>query len=210
MRPVALLLIGPTGSGKTPLGNLLERKGLRGMRCRHFDFGAQLRRAAELAPDFTSLTAAEQQVVRDALASNRLLAPEEFTIAAKILAEFLRSDTGWHRTLVILNGLPRHVHQAVALEPLVDVPWLVHLHCTPETVRERIRRNWGGDRAGRSDDTEEAVARKLSIFAEQTLPLLAHYRHKGAHLIEIEVEVTSTAESLLSRIEAESAIRICL
>ncbi|MCX7427258.1 MAG: hypothetical protein NTW96_16720 [Planctomycetia bacterium] len=40
----AMLLLGPTGSGKTPLGDLLERRGLGGRRCVHFDFGAHLRR----------------------------------------------------------------------------------------------------------------------------------------------------------------------
>ena len=44
--PHALLLIGPTGSGKTPLGELLERSGLWGRPCRHFDFGERMRRIA--------------------------------------------------------------------------------------------------------------------------------------------------------------------
>ena len=42
----ALLLLGPTGSGKTPLGDEIERRGLYGRRCLHFDFGASLRAAA--------------------------------------------------------------------------------------------------------------------------------------------------------------------
>ena len=43
-RPAALLLIGPTGSGKTPLGDLLDREGLWHRRCCHFDFGERMRR----------------------------------------------------------------------------------------------------------------------------------------------------------------------
>jgi adenylate kinase family enzyme len=39
----AILLLGPTGSGKTPLGQVLERRGLWGHRCSHFDFGDNLR-----------------------------------------------------------------------------------------------------------------------------------------------------------------------
>jgi hypothetical protein len=39
----ALLLLGPTGAGKTPLGDWLEAHGLWGRPCHHFDFGANLR-----------------------------------------------------------------------------------------------------------------------------------------------------------------------
>ncbi len=51
-RPPALLLLGPTGLGKTPLGLLLEARGLAGHRCVHFDFGDNLRQAvARYQPD---------------------------------------------------------------------------------------------------------------------------------------------------------------
>ena len=39
----AALLLGPTGSGKTPLGDIIAQRGLWGANCRHFDFGANLR-----------------------------------------------------------------------------------------------------------------------------------------------------------------------
>ena len=40
----ALLLLGPTASGKTPLGKLIEERGLWDFRWVHFDFGAQMRK----------------------------------------------------------------------------------------------------------------------------------------------------------------------
>jgi len=42
-RNPAVLLLGPTGAGKTPLGEMIEARGLWGMSCLHFDFGANLR-----------------------------------------------------------------------------------------------------------------------------------------------------------------------
>lgn len=46
-RTPAVLLLGSTGSGKTPLGDLIERRGLRGVRCLHFDFGVNLRKIVD-------------------------------------------------------------------------------------------------------------------------------------------------------------------
>jgi hypothetical protein len=42
-----MLLIGPTGVGKTPFGSCLEKNGFRGRRCLHFDFGHELRTVAQ-------------------------------------------------------------------------------------------------------------------------------------------------------------------
>jgi|GEM_PF-132153 len=41
-----IVLLGPTGSGKTPLGQLMVERGIWGRRCVHFDFGNLLRRIA--------------------------------------------------------------------------------------------------------------------------------------------------------------------
>jgi len=38
-RPEAVLLVGPTAAGKTPLGDALQAGGLWGRACRHFDSG---------------------------------------------------------------------------------------------------------------------------------------------------------------------------
>ena len=43
----AILLLGPTAAGKTPLGQLFADRGLWGRPCVHFDFGENLRRIAD-------------------------------------------------------------------------------------------------------------------------------------------------------------------
>lgn len=45
-----LVLLGPTGSGKTPLGQILAQRGIWGRNCVHLDFGALLRHIAGQAP----------------------------------------------------------------------------------------------------------------------------------------------------------------
>ena len=46
IRQPGILLLGPTGSGKTPLGDRLQIRDLWGRRCHHFDFGVRLRDVA--------------------------------------------------------------------------------------------------------------------------------------------------------------------
>ena len=46
----AVLLLGPTGAGKSPLGDWLEARGLWGRPCHHFDFGANLRAIVAAGP----------------------------------------------------------------------------------------------------------------------------------------------------------------
>lgn len=183
----AILLVGPTGSGKTPLGDWLQTHGLGGRACRHFDFGAHLRAG-------TGLTAAEQEFVRRVLATGALLENETFYIAEKILRAFMAGHEGeW----LVLNGLPRHVGQAVALERLVNVVAVVQLQADAATIRERLRRNSGGDRAGRVDDDLALVERKLATFARRTLPLVEHYRRRGVPVLPVTVGVATSPKEMV-------------
>ena len=146
----AILLLGPTGSGKTPLGQLLERKGLWGRRCFHFDFGTNLRAVArERLQNHGGLTSAELATVGELLETGRLLTDREFPIAAKILKAFSVWKRAGRADLLILNGLPRHVGQAKRIDQLVNTVAIIHLVCGTRTALRRIKLNAGGDRKGR-------------------------------------------------------------
>lgn len=186
----AILLLGPTGGGKTPLGDWLQTHGLAGRRCRHFDFGAHLRAG-------TGITSAEQEFVREVLAKGALLENETFYIAEKILRAFI---TGHEEELLVLNGLPRHVGQAAALEPIVKVTTVVQLQADAATIQERLRRNTGGDRASRVDDDLALVRSKLATFAERTLPLIEYYRQRGARVVTVPAGVTTTPQEMAEQL----------
>lgn len=194
-RMIAILLVGPTGSGKTPLGELLERRGLAGRRCVHFDFGQSLRRVAAGRAS-AGLAEDELAVVEASLETGALLGDEHFGIADEVLQAFLAERQAGGDDLIVLNGLPRHVGQAEAIEGMLSVQLVVNLRCAAETVLERIASDSGGDRAGRLDDDVESVRRRLAAFEERTAPLLAHYACRGARVETVDVGPTTSAEDV--------------
>jgi len=203
-RARALALIGPTGSGKTPLGDRLESRGLWGRRCHHFDFGRWLRAVDAGREGAGLLVRSQLDTVRRALATGAVLEDGDFDIARRVLTHFIARQSVGPADLLVLNGLRRHVGQARALEPLVAVEAVVELRCAPEVVVERIRADAGGDRAGRPDDRPDAVLARLATFARRTLPLIEHYRQRGARILSVQVGTRTTAEDVLRELE-ESA-----
>jgi adenylate kinase len=112
----------------------------------------------------------------------------------------------------ILDGFPRTEAQAVALGKITaDRPLdvVLNLEVPEEVVLERItkrrvcvtcghiysvdsppKNGWicdvdGGEVVQRDDDTEEAVRKRLDLYAAETLPLVEFYRGLG-RLVEID------------------------
>jgi adenylate kinase family enzyme len=191
----ALLLLGTTGAGKTPLGNLIAERGLWDLRWIHFDFGAQLRRIA--AGHFPEDLFGEKDVatVQRVLEAGTLLEDEDGPLAERILREFL-ADRARTEACVVLNGLPRHVDQVGTVDALVEIGTVLSLRCTSETALQRIRSNVAGDRTGRSDDSEEMVRAKIDLFYERTAPLVEHYRELDIPVRQIVVTATMTPDDI--------------
>ncbi|GAB6165808.1 hypothetical protein JCM19992_18080 [Thermostilla marina] len=202
-----LLLLGPTGSGKTPLGDLLEERGLHGLPCVHFDFGANLRAVAALPKGDEWVTEEDIGFVRLVLTEGALLEDEHFPLALRLLRRFLTQRACPEQATIVFNGLPRHVGQAEGLAKHVTMDLVVELVCSADTVRERLRRNTGGDRATRLDDTPELVAKKLALYRQRTQPLLDWYKAKNVPVRSIHVSVEDGPEEVYRRfaqITAES------
>ena len=203
-RHKALLLLGPTGSGKTPLGDMCGEKGLWGRTCAHFDFGASLRARAAKGPIPPHLTGEDIDVIVNVLRSGALLTNDNFHIAQAILQLFAEENLEGEDGILLLNGLPRHIGQAEDVDDIVDVTAVLHLICTPVVVGERIKHDTGGDRAGRIDDSPEEIARKLKLFDERTLPLIEHYRGKNAGIEEYKVSVATSADDIYEWLNSRS------
>jgi adenylate kinase family enzyme len=202
----AILLLGPTGSGKTPLGELLEKTGLDNQKCFHFDFGVQLRkigaklktsnchcelrRKSERGNLFTK---SDIKYIKSVLQTGALLDNKHFYIAKKVLLSFIKGKRIKENDLIILNGLPRHIGQAKGINGIINVGKVIYLSCSAKVVCERIKQNSGGDRTERVDDYRKSILNKLEIFEHQTKPLLKYYKSKKSELTRIKVCTTSKA-----------------
>ncbi len=196
----AVLLLGPSGVGKSPLGALLEESGIAGRRCVHFDFGSQLRRlVAEDRPN-QWVSRAELVFLREVLESGALLEEEHLPLAVRILQAFLLRQQVAQPALVVLNGFPRHPGQAVAIKPILKVITVVSLECDEETILRRIANDVGGDRADRTDDELSKVRARFRLFAERTAPLLDHYARDSVRLERIPVGAYMTPEGVYAEV----------
>jgi adenylate kinase len=194
------LLLGPTGSGKTPLGQLIEARGLPGITCVHFDFGENLREIVARSRPDEIVSAADIEFLREVLARGALLEDRQFPLAQRVFRSFLARRHVDPQAWVVLNGLPRHTGQALAIDAILDVRLVVCLECSDETVLGRLASNVGGDRGGRSDDSRDRVQERIEIYKQRTTPLVDHYRGKGAQIEPLKVTAATTPQKMLDQL----------
>ncbi len=126
----------------------------------------------------------------------------------------------------ILDGFPRTEAQALALEKITsDRPLdvVLNLEVPEDVVLERITKRrvcvtcghiysvdapptdgWrcdvdGGEVIQRADDTEDAVRKRLDLYAAETLPLVGLYRDRG---LIVEVDGLGSPEVVFARLLA--------
>ena len=161
-----ILLLGPQGSGKgTQAKRIAEEYGLA-----HIATGDMLR--AAIADDKPL-----GRVVKPIVESGDLV-PDELMV--NLIRE--RLDDEDTREGFILDGFPRTMAQAEALDSMLseigrDLDIVFELQINDDVAVDRL-----GKRAveeGRTDDTPDAIARRLSEYHEKTEPLVGYYRLRG-------------------------------
>jgi len=102
----------------------------------------------------------------------------------------------------VLDGFPRNLTQAQMLEDLLKelnltLDHVLLIQVDADEVVARIAKR--AEQEGRSDDTEEIVRNRLSVYQEQTAPVADFYRE---HDIVAEIKGTGSVEDVLDRIHA--------
>ncbi|MBW2967812.1 adenylate kinase [Candidatus Woesearchaeota archaeon] len=128
------------------------------------------------------------------------LVPDEVTV--KLVKERISQPDA--KDGFILDGFPRNLAQAEALDAITTITDVVYLEVTDDTVVERISSRiqcrkcgevynklfnkpevegkcgkCGGELYTREDDQPEAIKKRLAIFHGQTAPLFEFYEKKG-------------------------------
>jgi len=82
----------------------------------------------------------------------------------------------------ILDGFPRTMPQAEALDAMlteIDRPLgvVLELQVPDDVALDRLSKRAVDE--GRSDDTPEAITKRIALYHDQTKPLVSHYRLAG-------------------------------
>ncbi len=173
-----ILVLGPQGSGK---GTQAQRiKAMYGIP--HIATGDMLREMRDL----DTPAAGELRAVLD----RGDLVNDELMIEL-IRERLLRGDTvaGF-----VLDGFPRTMPQAEALDELLrelgrdlDVAFDFQVP-DREVLLERLLGRAGEE--GRSDDTPEAIGRRLELYDRETAPLVEYYRSHQANVVGVHADRT--------------------
>jgi adenylate kinase len=127
------------------------------------------------------------------------LVPDELTI--KLWHQYIRGMQMINQfhpdsEILVLDGIPRNVHQARLLDTTIDVVKVVHLVCSDlNKMVERLRRR--ALRENRFDDASDKVIRKrLETYDRDTKPVLQYYPKEKI----VEVESTMSQIRVLSKL----------
>ncbi|XP_061590289.1 GTP:AMP phosphotransferase AK3, mitochondrial [Cololabis saira] len=186
-RVIRAVIMGPPGSGKgTVSARITKTFGLN-----HISSGDLLRSNIKEKTELGLLMKScidQGQLVPDGIIS-RLILNDLRTI----------DHGGW-----LLDGFPRTVSQAEALDQVYVVDTVINLNVPFQTIKERLTSRWthipsgrvyntdfnppkvpgiddvtGDALVQRDDDRPETVTRRLKAYENQTEPVLEYYRSKG-------------------------------
>lgn len=115
------------------------------------------------------------------------LVPDEPTItlwSKNIQASTLDGEFNPERDTLVLDGIPRNVHQAQILKDTLDVKAVFNLACADMSkMIERLQRR--ALRENRLDDANlDVIKRRLETYELETRPVLAYYGPKLVHDID--------------------------
>lgn len=165
-----LILLGPPGAGKGTQAKILEEK--YGLRQR--STGEMLR--AEIAAE----TEIGKQAKRCMDAGH--LVPDDVLIG--MIASCIDKENCGAKG-IILDGFPRTIPQAEALDRMLaekgkSLCCVIELKVDEDRLLERLRSRIAesGDNV-RSDDNEEVFRNRLSVYREQTAPIIPYYEKVG-------------------------------
>lgn len=163
-----IVIFGAPGSGKgTQSAKIVERYGLH-----HISTGDVLR--AEIKGGTELGKVAKSYIDQGQLLPDALI----IDILASVLDSFKESKG------VIFDGFPRTIPQAEALKNMLaergqEVSAMLDLEVPEAELMTRLIKR--GQESGRADDNEETIRKRLTVYHDQTSPLIDWYKKDGKY-----------------------------
>jgi adenylate kinase len=183
-----LLLLGPQGSGKGTQAKLIAKT-----------YGIPQVATGDMLREIKELDTELGRRVREIYDRGDLV--DDATIVELIESRLDRGDTipGF-----VLDGFPRNTAQAEALDALLsrlgrglDVVFELQV-ADRDVLLDRLAKRAADE--GRTDDTPEAIRKRLEIYDRETAPLVEHYRSTRGNVVGIHAD--DTVETVFAEIRA--------
>ena len=171
-----ILLLGPQGSGKGTQAKLISKT-----------YGIPQIATGDMIREIKELDTELGRRVREIYDRGDLV--DDATIVELIESRLDRGDTipGF-----VLDGFPRNTAQAEALDELLtrlgrDLDVVLELQVADrEVLLERLAKRAAEE--GRTDDTPEAIGKRLEIYDRETAPLVEYYRSTRGNVVGIHAD----------------------
>lgn len=192
-----ILLLGPQGSGKGTQAKLISQT-----------YGIPQIATGDMIREIKELDTPLGREVKAVYDAGELVNDDQ--MIRLIRDRLSRGDTvpGF-----ILDGYPRTMVQAEALEDLlrelgrdIDVVFDFQVADRETLLRRMLKR---AEEENRSDDTPEAIQRRLELYEKETAPLVEYYRSTRGNVVGIHAEqpieaVFHELREALSSVEARA------
>src|SRR6478609_6114305 len=173
---VNILILGPQGAGKGTQAKLISRT-----------YGVPQVATGDMIREIKELDTELGRRVREIYDRGDLV--DDTTIVELIESRLDRGDTipGF-----VLDGFPRNTAQAEALDELLtrlgrDLDVVLELQADDrEVLLERLAKR--AVEEGRTDDTPEAIGKRLEIYDRETAPLVEYYRSTRGNVVGIHAD----------------------